>query len=219
MHKQRKNAKILIIEDSETVRIVLAAALRNADYDVIEAADGMTGLMLAERWTPDLAILDLHLPDMPGVEIACLFHQRIPYLVLTMDAEYEQVKKCTDLGALGYLVKPIVIEDVMRYIHIALRRGWENLHLRNALRETQTVCKAVGILMAHQQLSEEAAYQKLVSFATAHRQRLAVVASEVLKEFHDLIGVEKKPVGTARKANKAGGSIAEWFNLPPPPAG
>ena len=83
------------------MRIVLAAALADAGYEVIEAVDGMTGLMLAESTAPDLAVLDLHLPDMSGLEIASLFHQRLPFLVLTMDSESEQIQRCIELGALG----------------------------------------------------------------------------------------------------------------------
>lgn len=129
-------SRILVIEDNGTVRAILAAALADAGYDVIEAADGMTGLMLAESAAPDLAVLDLHLPDLPGLEIASLFHQRLPFLVLTMDSESEQVKKCIDLGALGYLVKPPDIDGFLRQVQIALKRGWENLNLRRALQET-----------------------------------------------------------------------------------
>ena len=146
------NAKILIIEDTDTIRVILANVLAAAGYDVIEAADGVTGLMLAESADPDLAVLDLHLPDISGLEIARFFHQRLPFFVLTMDSESEPVKKCNELGALGYLVKPPDLDMFLRQVQIALKRGRENLHLRNALRETQVTCKAIGFLMAHHHL-------------------------------------------------------------------
>ncbi|MBK8534579.1 MAG: response regulator [Candidatus Competibacteraceae bacterium] len=187
------NAKILIIEDTDTIRVILASVLAAAGYDVIEAADGVTGLMLAESADPDLAVLDLHLPDISGLEIARFFHQRLPFFVLTMDSESEPVKKCNELGALGYLVKPPDLDMFLRQVQIALKRGRENLHLRNALRETQVTCKAIGFLMAHHHLSEEASYQKLLEFATLHKQRIVEVASDMFEALRYLQAKADKP--------------------------
>jgi len=205
--------RILVIEDNGTVRAILAAALADAGYDVIEAADGMTGLMLAESAAPDLAVLDLHLPDLSGLEIASLFHQRLPFLVLTMDSESEQVKKCTDLGALGYLVKPPDIDGFLRQVQIALKRGWENLNLRRALQETQAISKALGILMARYHLSDEAAYRKLLSFATSHKRRVAEVALELIGAIRPLRRADQ-PAVSAKERATTHPTILELFDKP-----
>lgn len=204
-------ARILVIEDNGTMRIVLAAALADAGYEVIEAVDGMTGLMLAESTAPDLAVLDLHLPDLSGLEIASLFHQRLPFLVLTMDSESEQVQKCIELGALGYLVKPPDIDGFLRQVQIALKRGWENLNLRRALQETQAISKALGILMAHDHLPDEAAYRKLLSFATSHKRRVAEVAIDLIGAFHQWPTADGSSAA-AKKLPKEIVKILEWLD-------
>jgi len=182
----KKQARILLIEDNDTTRVMLAALLNTGDYQVIEAADGISALVVAENNPPDLAVLDLHLPDMSGLEIAGLFHQRIPFLVLTMDAHSENVRKCIELGALGYLVKPPEPDALLRQVRIALERGRENQNLRRALQETPIINKALGILMVQNNFSEEQAYQNLLSRAMTRKRRAADVAREIINAFHTL---------------------------------
>jgi len=182
----QKCPRILLIEDNDTTRVMLAALLNTGDYQVIEAADGISALVVAENNPPDLAVLDLHLPDMSGLEIAGLFHQRIPFLVLTMDAHSENVRKCIELGALGYLVKPPEPDALLRQVRIALERGRENQNLRRALQETPIINKALGILMVQNNFSEEQAYQNLLSRAMARKRRAADVAREIINAFHTL---------------------------------
>jgi AmiR/NasT family two-component response regulator len=184
MTKQRP--RILLIEDNDTTRMMLVALLSSGDYEVLEAADGISALVAAEHNPPDLAVLDLHLPDMPGLEIAGLFHQRIPFLVLTVDAHSERVRQCIELGALGYLVKPPEPDALLRQVRIALERGRENQNLRRALQETPIINKALGILMAQNGFSEEQAYQNLLSRAMARKRRAADLAREVIDAFHTL---------------------------------
>ncbi|HYQ91835.1 MAG TPA: response regulator, partial [Candidatus Competibacteraceae bacterium] len=179
----KHHSRILVIEDNDTMRLLITTLLEESGYEVVEAVDGMSALMAAENDPPALAVLDLHLPDVSGLEIASLFHQRIPFLVLTVDADDDFVQKCIDLGALGYLVKPPEMDGFLRQVRIALERGQETLNLRRALHETQVISKAVGVLMAYHALSEETAYQQLLSFAIAHKRRTAEVAKELISTF------------------------------------
>src|SRR5512143_2298221 len=179
----KRHSRILVIEDNDTMRLLITTLLEESGYEVVQAVDGMSALMAAENDPPALAVLDLHLPDLSGLEIASLFHQRIPFLVLTVDAGDESVQKCIDLGALGYLVKPPEMEGFLRQVRVALERGQETLNLRRGLYETQMISKAVGVLMAYHTLSEETAYQQLLSFAIAHKRRTAEVARELISTF------------------------------------
>ena len=208
-----KASRILVIEDNDTVRAIFAAVLADAGYAVIEAADGATALMLAESAEPDLAVLDLHLPDLSGLEVASLFHQRLPFLVLTIDAESELVKKCTDLGALGYLVKPTDVDGFLRQVRIALKRGKETLNLRRALQETQTISKALGLLMAHYHLSDELAYRQLLSLATARKRSVAEVAKALIVAFRRWPAATD-PAAAGNPRPKASADLREWLDGP-----
>src|SRR5512144_2407160 len=83
----KRHPRILVIEDNDTMRLLITTLLEESGYEVVEAVDGMSALMAAENDPPALAVLDLHLPDLSGLEIASLFHQRIPFLVLTVEAD------------------------------------------------------------------------------------------------------------------------------------
>jgi AmiR/NasT family two-component response regulator len=186
------NPRILIIEDNATLRMLITATLASDGYTVIEAADGMSALTLAETETPDLAVLDLHLPDLSGLEVARLFHQRLPFLVLTMDAEAEQVKQCIELGALGYLLKPLEPDAFLRQIRVALQRGRETRNLRRALQETQNIAKALGLLMAYHGVSDEVARQNLLDCSMARKRRTAELAADIIAAFENVISSRKK---------------------------
>src|SRR5512144_2964509 len=179
----KRHPRIMVIEDNDTMRLLITTLLAESGNEVVEAVDGMSALRAAENDPPALAVLDLHLPDFSGLEIASLFHQRVPFLVLTVDADDDSVQKCIDLGALGYLVKPPEMDGFLRQVRVALERGQETLNLRRALHDTQVISKAVGVLMAYHGLIEETAYQQLLSFAIAHKRRTAEVAKELISTF------------------------------------
>lgn len=202
-----RNPRILIVEDNATMRMLITATLAADGYDVLEAADGVSALVLAENDTPDLAVLDLHLPDMSGLEIASLFHQRLPFLVLTMDAEADQVRQCIDLGALGYLLKPPDTDGFLRQIRVALKRGRESLNLRRALQETQAISKALGILMVYHGLSEEVAYRKLLACSMVQKRRTADLATEIITAFGKLAQSRT----TRAQAGKAIGAAVSYL--------
>jgi AmiR/NasT family two-component response regulator len=185
--KSRTVERILIIEDEEIARELMATLLRQQGYQVIEAIDGMSGLVAARNEHPDLAVLDLNLPDISGVDVATLLQDQVPFIVLTVDRSEQSLTACIERGALGYSVKPLMAEDFLRQVRIALKRGKERGHLRRALNETQRINKALGILMGHGRLTEDAAYRALVKQATARRIKVAALAEQLLKVFQQTV--------------------------------
>ena len=183
MSKLNKTPKILIIEDSEIAREVSAEILRTQGYEVIEAIDGMSGLVAVQGEQPDLVVLDLHLPDITGVELAGLLQHKMAFIAFTVDGTQAAVQACIDRGALGYVLKPLKAEDFLRQIQLALTQGRERLNLRRVAQETQTINKALGILMGYHRLAEEVAYQALVSKAMAQRIKVAELAEQVIEAF------------------------------------
>jgi two-component system cell cycle response regulator len=109
--------KILTVDDSKTVRIIVRKAFRAFDCDIIEAANGVEGLAVASKEMPDLVLLDVTMPVMDGVETLTKLKsdpqlKGIPVMMLTAEGGREQVLKIAKIGVRDYIVKPFK-EDVL----------------------------------------------------------------------------------------------------------
>lgn len=119
--------KILTVDDSKTIRIIVAKAFKSFDCDIFEAANGVEGLAVAAREKPDIIILDLTMPIMDGAEMLSKLKSNpelkgIPVVMLTAEAGRENVLRIAKLGVRDYLVKPfkeeLVVERVSRIIDL-----------------------------------------------------------------------------------------------------
>lgn len=109
--------RILIIDDSTFQRKILSSALVAEGYDVIEANDGRAGLETAVKNRPDLIILDLLMPGMNGFSFLKEWKEQgtqIPVLVFTSDIQTATRSLCLDLGAAGFLNKPLKKDELFR---------------------------------------------------------------------------------------------------------
>lgn len=102
--------KVLIVDDSTTVRQQVRAALAGAGHDVIEAGDGLEGLDQL-RSTPDVAVLvvDINMPRMNGIELLVQLQEEnrsLPAIVLTTEGQPALIKRARAAGASGWMVKP-----------------------------------------------------------------------------------------------------------------
>lgn len=170
---------ILIVEDNEPMRLVLQDMLQPEGYRILEAADGMSALLLAEEQLPSLVLLDLGLPSLSGLELAQRFQGWMPFLVLTIDREDKSVQTCLELGALGYILKPPEPQAFLLQVRAALVRGKELCQLRQAIREARQVAKATVTLMMYFHLPEDVAHGALVERASTERRRVVDMANEV----------------------------------------
>jgi len=121
--------RILVIEDETTLREQLAAALRDVGFVVDEAANGTDGLFMATEYPIDIAILDLGLPDMDGLELLRQVRtagHAFPVLILTARGRWEEKVAGLETGADDYLVKPFHMEEVLARCRALVRRssGW-----------------------------------------------------------------------------------------------
>ena len=113
---------ILYIEDNvSNLRLVEEMLAEHPEIKLITAMQGQLGIDLAEQHTPDLILLDLHLPDLPGWEVLARLQRAeithdIPVVVLSADATSRQVKRLMATGARAYLTKPIDVEELFRTI-------------------------------------------------------------------------------------------------------
>lgn len=190
MSVEKAPLHILIVDDCELTCQLLTALLTGEGYRVTVANDGMGGLTVARNQPPDLAIVDLHLPDLSGIELAGLFYPEIPFLALTIDQSPEAIQACIEKGALSYLVKPLDAENFLRQVRVALERGREQRNLRRALQNNHTINKALGVLMGYFQLSEGQAFKSLTTYASARNERAFRVAEQILEAIAQMKGMK-----------------------------
>jgi len=181
--------RILIADDDRLILSTLSQGLRDAGYGVLEASDGKAAAHLCEAETPDLAILDVRMPTMSGVEAARLIRQNtdVPILFLSAYSEMEIVTLAVKEGALGYLVKPVDMPQIAPAIETALARAAELKALRDserslnaALDSSREISMAVGLIMERYRLSQQAAFQTLRQYARSNRMKIKHVAEELL---------------------------------------
>ena len=113
--------KILTVDDAKTVRIIIKKSFRNFDCEIIEAANGVEGLAMADKTMPDLILLDLNMPRMDGREVlAEIVADKtlvgMPVVVLTTSTEDEEILKMYNLRCSSYIIKPIDFAQFLRAV-------------------------------------------------------------------------------------------------------
>jgi two-component system cell cycle response regulator len=119
--------KILSVDDSKTVRIIIKKAFKNYDCDILEAANGVEGLAIATKEPPDVILLDVTMPVMDGVEMLTKLKadanlKNIPVVMLTAEGGKDHVLKIAKIGVRDYIVKPfkedLLVQKVGRIIDL-----------------------------------------------------------------------------------------------------
>jgi two-component system, cell cycle response regulator len=119
--------KILTVDDSKTVRIIVKKAFKGFDCEIIEAANGVEGLAAAAKETPDMILLDITMPVMDGVEMLTKIKsdpalKAIPIIMLTAEGGRDNVLKIAKIGVRDYIVKPfkeeVLVEKCGRVIDL-----------------------------------------------------------------------------------------------------
>lgn len=183
-------ATILVVDDDRLVRVTIAAGLRDHGYAVIEAESGEEGLMLALTQRVDLALLDVKMEGMSGIELADQLRKRtaIPSIILSAYGDSELVRQAGENGALGYLVKPIDPARVVPAIETALTRAKELDDLRRAqasmaaeLAGAREISVATGILIERTHVDRTNAFELLRRHARSQRRKLREVAADVVQ--------------------------------------
>ena len=126
----QRNERILIVDDQTYFRTMVRDQVRRLGFQhVFEAADGQEGLDMLVKVEPDLILLDINMKPMDGLDFLALVRSsmnvpdpRVPTIFLTSHAESDKVKRAIELGAAGYLVKPIAFLDLRARITSALAK-------------------------------------------------------------------------------------------------
>lgn len=118
------NAKILVIDDEQSILNLVTAYLRKEGYEYYTASDGPSGLKAARTIKPDLVILDIMLPGMDGIELLSQLRRESNVYVIMLTAKTEEIDKIIGLsvGADDYITKPFSPRELIARIKAALRR-------------------------------------------------------------------------------------------------
>lgn len=125
--EQTKAQRILVIEDEDSIRELVKLNLQLADFEVLEAADGLEGLNKVVSEKPDLVLLDLMLPKIDGYELLPKITERnIPVIVLTAMNGLKDKIKGFNLGTDDYITKPFESMELLARIRAVLRRSGQS---------------------------------------------------------------------------------------------
>src|SRR4051794_21322046 len=125
------SARVLIADDDRAIREALTRALALEGYDVVQANDGNTALSLIESSQPDVAILDVMMPNVDGLTVCRVLRaerNRLPILMLTARTETADRVAGLDAGADDYLAKPFELEELLARVRALLRRAQAHDH-------------------------------------------------------------------------------------------
>jgi two-component system, response regulator PdtaR len=182
--------KILVAEDETIIRLDLRDLLVRSGFDVVaEARDGEEAVALAREYAPDLAILDVKMPRLDGIEAArrILDERPIPIVMLTAYGQDELVSRAVEAGVFGYLVKPFREADLLPAIRTARARHEELSAIRDqaeslaeALAARKSIERAKGLLMEREGLSEQEAFARLRKASQISGRPLRVIAEAVV---------------------------------------
>lgn len=185
--------RILIAEDETIIRLDLRALVEQAGHEVCaEARDGAEAVELARAHDPDLAIMDVKMPRLDGIEAArrMLDERPIPIVMVTAYGQDELVSRAVEAGVFGYLVKPFREQDLLPAIAAARARHEELQALRaeaeslaDALAARKAIERAKGLLMAKDGLTEQEAFERLRRASQLSGRPLRVVADAVIAKF------------------------------------
>jgi AmiR/NasT family two-component response regulator len=185
--------RILIAEDETIIRLDLKEILERAGFIVCaQAQDGEEAVELARAEKPDLAVLDVKMPRLDGIDAArrILAERPIPIVMLTAYGQDELVGRAVEAGVFGYLVKPFRESDLLPAIQAAKARHAELEALREeaeslseALSTRKVVERAKGLLMEREGLSEQDAFTRLQRVSQASGRPMKVVAEALIATF------------------------------------
>lgn len=118
--------KVLIVDDSNSIRDMVSFTLKSAGYTTIEAKDGLEGLNAAKLGSFDLVISDVNMPNMDGISLCKELRQLPPFkftpiLMLTTESSTDMKMKGKEAGATGWLVKPFNPDKLLQTIKRVVR--------------------------------------------------------------------------------------------------
>ena len=170
--------RLLVIEDEASLRRQLCEQLRAAGYVVDDAANGKDGLMYGREYPIDLAVVDIGLPDLSGIEVIRGWRKqdkRFPVLILTARGRWQDKVEGLEAGADDYLVKPFQIEELLARVNALLRRA-------AGLAQPIVTCGPVALDTASQQVRVDKRALELTAYEYKVLEYLMLHAGDVVSK-------------------------------------
>jgi response regulator NasT len=188
MNTQKQKVRVLVAEDETIIRLDLVEMLTEAGYEVVaQAENGAIAIELAKLHNPDLAILDVKMPEMDGITAAEQIILTAPVLMLTAFSQRDLVERARDAGVMAYVVKPFLINDLVPAIEIAISRHKQMKSLESEvadiydrLETRKVIDRAKGILMKAMNLSEPESFSWIQKTAMDRRISMKEVAMAII---------------------------------------
>jgi DNA-binding response OmpR family regulator len=120
-----RSARILLVDDEQSIQTLLSYPLRKEGYDVVQATDGRQALERFDEQPFDLVVLDLMLPKIDGLEVCRRLRSRSSVPIIMLTAKSEEIDKVVglELGADDYITKPFSVREFASRVKAALRRA------------------------------------------------------------------------------------------------
>ncbi len=188
MNNKSEKLRILVAEDETIIRLDLVEMLTESGYEVVaQAENGAVAVELAKLHKPDLAILDVKMPELDGITAAEQIISIAPVLMLTAFSQRDLIERARDAGVMAYVVKPFSINDLLPAIEIAISRHRqmkslesEVADLYDRLETRKIIDRAKGILMKAMNLSEPESFNWIQKTAMDRRISMKQVAQAVI---------------------------------------
>jgi response regulator NasT len=182
--------RVVIAEDEAIIRLDLRETLEEEGYEVVgDTGRGDRAVELVRELRPDVAVLDIKMPGMDGLEAARRINEErlCAVLILTAFSQREVVEEARDAGALAYLVKPFQKTDLIPAIEVALGRfrelqalAGEVDTLGEQLEARKIVDRAKGVLIDQHHMTEQDAFAFVQRTAMSQRCKMRDVAEKIL---------------------------------------
>ncbi len=187
---------VLVVDDDRLVLATLCAGLRNAGIEVIEADNGDEAILLARRHKPQLAILDMRMQGKSGMDVARYLaaNTYTGFMFLSAFNDSDTINEANRLGALGYLVKPLDVKQIVPAVHAALAQTANrapppaSASVARGQRDEQV---AVGILMERLRLDYDRALDALRNQARVEGASVESLATSMVEAANRLNSIPR----------------------------
>ena len=184
------STRIVLAEDEAIIRLDLRESLQEEGYEVVgDVGRGDKAVELVRVTKPDVAIFDIKMPGMSGLEAAKIVSDEkiCPVVMLTAFSQREIIEQARDAGALAYLVKPFQKTDLVPAIELAIARfaelrslSGEVAALGAQLEIRKLVDRAKGLLIDKYKMSEADSYTYIQSMAMSERKKMGEIAEQII---------------------------------------
>jgi response regulator NasT len=200
---ENSNPTLMVVDDDRLVLATLVAGLKQAGFDVIEADNGDDAILLARKYKPRLAILDMRMQGKSGMDVARYLAANTDtgFMFLSAFGDSDIVDEATRMGALGYLVKPLDVRQIVPAVRAALARtrepGAEALPTADTAAAPASTADerdqnvAVGILMERLRIDYDRAVAALRLQAQVEHRDIGELATSMVEAANRLNSIRR----------------------------